>query len=620
MFTPMDSSYRYSRRSLLVATGAGLGTGCLGKESSDSPPAEPATDPPTEPPTTTAVGTPTTTEEGDTIHVDDYGATPDDENDDTEAVLEAFEMADSTGATLRFGAGTYYLASPDDEYRVSRGRTDLAAPLFDLENYTDLTVTGDETTLQLANWSPVFLLQGSTGVTIEGLTVDWARDLPFTEGHVVAETPEYVDLDVRDGFEARADIPADSFFFWEEDRGRVAMPFYNQKHEAADNLTTVLDDGVLRCPKAETVPDDFTTYDSPVQEGDALIVRHRVFGGGLFILRGCEDTTIRNVTCHTTPGRAVSVKRQEDLLIENLSLVPADDRWFGVAAGGLNIRDTAGELTLRGLTVESTGDDFTNFNVIRHTIKEVRDERTLLVNLGLGANEDLAYHGWQEGHEVAICTGPEILTPQMAATIESARVEVEQIRDFVGRASLTLSVDRPIPDAVASAETAQVYNTHWLPDRALIENMSVAHIRGGGRFRVPNTIIRDSTFEDVPGAANWFGAQIHAGVPPSNSTIEGNTFRNTPYRPGSDAGAVVTAQGVPNKFEVPAGTVTNLEIRDNTFEHDQADNPAMILESLSESTVTGNDFSAMATDTPIVVGDHVDCETVTIDGQTACDL
>jgi hypothetical protein len=621
---PADDSHAatpVSRRALLAATGGGLLTGCLGEDGST-----PTANTRAGQDETSTATTSTTVAPGSktSVHVDDYGATPDDDSDDTDAVLEAFQAASDTGATIEFGAGTYHLAQTDEDYRGH-----LYAPLFDLRGYEDLTIRGDDTTIQRQNWGPTFYIFESTNVTVEGLTLDWANDMPFTEGTVVEETADYVDIEVKDGFDVREGLRTIIFFPWDIERGRMAGTFFNNSRRDPP-LTEDRGDGVLRCPKNDNVPDEFRTLTppadapvsqqsevTPVEPGDGMVVLHNQRGANAFRMYQSDDVTLRDITIHAAPGMSVNGKHVADLTIENVALDPAEGRWWGPVSDGFNIGNPSGELRLSDITVRSIGDDHLNFNVIRDSIVDVPDDRTLTLDTGLSLVEDLNYTSYAAGENIAVVLEDKPLTPEFTATVTDVSVEKSMNTKWVGTGTITLSLDSAVPQSVRAAANAKAYTLTRQPDAAIVENATVQHMRGGGRFRVPNVTIRNSLFEDLPGAATWFAAQSHKGVAPVNATIEGNTFRRAPFRPGTSGAAISTSQGLSG--DLSAGVINDVTIRENTFEHDQAGIPAIILNHLADATIADNDFSGMPGGTErIDYGPVNDCDSITVDGETGC--
>jgi hypothetical protein len=593
----------------LLATATGLAAGCLG----DSEPSTPGTDSPaaTDSPVGT-VGTPSPIAEGATVHVDDYGATPDDDSDDTDAVVEAVLAAADASGTVEFSAGTYYCASTDTNYRNV-----LYAPLFDLVGVSGLTVRGNGATIQQQNWGPTFMLKQCTDITVEDLTIDWKHDPPDSEGFVVEETADYVDLELREPFEARDGIRIQGFFPYDTERERITAPFYVQKPSPTEG--SVPRDGVLRCPKSDLVADEMQLGlpggPRPLQEGDGMVIRHKSQGGNPFRVYETSGLTLRNIRVPTAPGVGLFATGYiENPTLENIDFTPHENWWHGISSGGCNVGGPTGDVTVRNVEVAHTGDDHLNLRVDRYDVVAVPESNAITFEFGLSLVEELEYNGFHPGDEITVTVAPDIYDPAFTATIEDTTLETNMRTDWAGNGRLTLQLDSTVPDAVRAADRAQVYNSSRLPDRALVENFTARAIRGGTRIRVPNVTIRDSLFQDIGGPGVWFGAQEWAGAPATDCTVENTTVRRAPYQPRSSGGALHVANASGS-----GGTITGLTVEGNTFEHDQ-EKKAVRLADIADSSFSDNDLSGMPASTPVTVTvASVDCETVTWDGESVCE-
>jgi hypothetical protein len=532
---------------------------------------------------------------GSTIRVSDYGVEPDTGEDVTEGILDAFAAANTEGATIVFESGEYHVASRAPHYD-----TGVNVPLFDLEGYTDLTIRGNGARLMPRNWSLTFFCKDCTNLTIEGLTVDWERDLPFTEGRVVAETSDHLDIEVRSNSSAREGLPVTNFYFWDEAKGRVAQPIYSQEHDAT--ATSVPRDGVVRCPKAEDEPDSFTVKGESVSESDPVIVRHVAHAGFALKMYAIDGLTLRDLTFHSNPGIGLEPVHCADVTAENVAFERTNDHWLGHIAGAFITRAPRGEYEYRNITVESSGDDWTAWAMPRWDVERA-DGTTLVATTGLQLRAKVEFHGYEAGHEVAVAHEPDRLDPQFTATVESVDMAIDERQG--GRAAvgtLTLDLDRDVPQSVVEAESTQVYNTADVPESVLIENATVGPVRGGARFRMPNVTVRDSTIENTGGAL-WFHG-LPRGVAPDDGTVENCTLRNVVYRYGVGGAAVLLQDG------------TGMTVTGNTLSHERPETVGIQIDA-NDTTLSNNDVSGMPADQPIVVG-RADCETVTIDGQSAC--
>jgi hypothetical protein len=594
----MHENGGWSRRAVLAATGSMATVGCLDQQTTgrDTRTASAATDggTPLSTSSPTSEGRDVETQPpGSTIHVADYGAPPDAGEDVTEAIRDAFAAANPAGATLVFEEGTYQVASPRQFYD-----TWFYHPLFEFVGYEDLTIEGNGATLEPANWSGTFVFNRCANVTLQNLTVDWERDLPMTEGHVVDETADYIDIEVRDNSPARADQPVASFYPWDESNGRFQRPIHSQSR--GQFHTTVPETGIVRCPKdPENTAAELMVDGARLETGQAMIVRHLTHAG--VAIHGAEssDLTIRNVAFHSNPGMGLHLTHTADVTVDTLAFEPAHGHWLGHIADSFHLKNAAGTYTLRNVTVRATGDDWIALPIYRFDVTAVNGKE-VVAETGLQNKRDVVYHGYSDGDSVAIATGDAPLDPVVEATVTAVDMAMEERQG--GRAAagtLTLELDTAPPADLAERD-AQLYHAGHLPEQVLVDGAAIGPIRGGTRLRSPNITIRNSTIEDA--GSLWFHG-LPRGVAPDNGVVENNTLRNLPLVHRGASIALADGSGF---------TITG-----NTVEHEFPEVSGISI-GVDDVTITDNDFSALASGNPYEI--HApDCETVTIDGDSACD-
>jgi hypothetical protein len=584
------------RHLLALAGGTALVGGCLGEGDTPAPEATPDT--PTDSPSEMD-GTATSASDGEwtpiaerdvetespgaTIQVSDYGAESDTGEDVTDGVLDAVAAASKEGATVVFEEGEYLLGAGRDGTSVRE-----TPPLFDLEGYTDLTFEGNGAVLKPVNWGITFRPIQCANLTVRDLTVDWERDLPMSEGHVVAETADYVDMELRADFAPREGLPVNSYYFWDEQGGEVQNPLYHPGTE-----TTVPEDGILRCPKGDDTPAELTVEDEPVAQGDALIIRHASYGGTGMRSYECEGITFQNVMFHSNPGMGCYLKHTADVTAEGLGFERTDDHWFGLAADGFHLKNAYGDYELRDISVKSSGDDWLALPIFRHDIESI-DGAAVETTSGLMVKNDLLYHGFREGDTVAIATSPNLLEPAFTATVADSGHTIEDDRGHAAVGGITVELDEAPPDGITDADTVQLYHQEHLPDSLLVDNATIGPVRGGTRLRSPNLTIQNSTLERA--GSLWFHAQPRGAVP-SNGTI-----RTTEVRPTT---------------RILVGAGENMTLENNTLVGSTESHPAIEVTTNGVS-IANNTFENVAAADRYGIR-APDCSTVTIDGEDACD-
>jgi hypothetical protein len=591
-----------TRRALLAATGGALAAGCLG-DSSDTPTARSTPDTATETPPSTSVGSPTAAD--GPIHVRDYGADPADEADDTAPIREAFAVARRTpGATVVFEAGEYLVESTED----GRGGSwfTMKRPILDLQGHENLTVEGNGAVLQARNWGPTMQLREVDGLTVRGLGIDWARDLPHTEGIVATDTEEYVDIEVNDAFDVRTGLKAVSLIQFDTDNDRITGNFLNQKGQVPDvPPSEEVGDGVVRMFKS---PQHTNTY----PEGDGIIAKHTSAGGIAVDSWACGDLTFEDVQLYTAPGIGMAINDTKSLTLQNVAIEPPEGRWKSTARGGTNTSYIHDTISYRNFRNVRTGDDAYNFRGRRRD-GPMEDSKTLTIeSLVVPGNHE--YFPYAAGDTAALSIRPHIDPVATTRTIATVEKEGTEVEGGAIRGTYRITFESAVPQALQDAETVYIYNASRISNSAELVDSYMENMRGGGRISVDNTTIRNCEFVETLGNPVMPNPSPFEAKAPHNLLVEGNHFDTANMTAGAGVFATFT-----QNFEGTTETYQNITIRNNTFRNIINDRIAAIaLSDCSAVTIENNDFGDLARERWVSTGGNVDCETVTLDGSPVC--
>jgi hypothetical protein len=210
--------------------------------------------------------------------------------------------------------------------------------------------------------------------------------------------------------------------------------------------------------------------------------------------------------------------------------------------------------------------------------------------------------GWFEaGDTLEVGIGPNPYVVETTATIAETEGPMTE---------LTLTLEEPLPQSVQNADLVSMTNVSKMPDSAVIEDSKIGALRGTCRFMIDNLTLRNIEFEHM--GTPWIFMVGHVeGVPPSDLTMEDCTF--------NDCGNIFPVIAHYPLGSLTSDFMTGHTFRNNTWENHRGSQKAMDLNYMSEVTFEGNDFSGLADGAqPVNFGNEVDCDTVTIDGQTGC--
>lgn len=216
---------------------------------------------------------------GEVFFVSDYGAYPNDNLDDTDAIQLAINQAINNGFNneIIFGFGIYNLSS--------------AILLYNANN---LTVKGsgvDKTFLIGSNPVEIFSIDKCQGLKITLLSMDY-NPLPFTAGYIVNVNHTYLDIKVVSPHQT--DIGRQVIGIYRFDPISMRPVFGPNKYNMLQVLptyanTSIVSPGILRIPLSS--PTRFLN-------GDAVVVRYAFTNHAIFAADSA-DITIQSIIIYT---------------------------------------------------------------------------------------------------------------------------------------------------------------------------------------------------------------------------------------------------------------------------------------------------------------------------------
>jgi hypothetical protein len=494
-------------------------------------------------------------------------------------------------------------------------------PILHLEGFDALTIEGNGASLAAkgrmveskASVATTLSTEYVQDLTIRNLTIHWDRWMPHSAGTVIENTEEYFDLELNEPYTAREGLYATAFLRFNEERDGPQEPLYNQ-HRWGEKQCTVQSENVLRVPKKPQNSDS-------LQEGWSALVRHANAGGMGIQTWTCSDVTIEGVTLHSVPGMACNAFTGENLTVRDTAVVPRDQDgyWQASARDGFHISDWSGKVLFDGVEVEKIGDDGFNIKVRRYPVTRMPDARTVVI-------EKPATPGWYEhiamnaGDTIEVGIEPNPYVANTTATITDFEKGPDDCETGC-RAVYTLTLDSDLSQEIQNAEHVSVINDTHTPESVTVRDTRVGKLRGGNRFCLDDTTVENCEIHDTTRHPVMVHLAHVEGEPMQGFTLRNSTITNTGTHPTYDGGRVGAVQpvilgNVPVDMNMRMWAEHTYE--NNTFEDLPRGRSAIHLQSVSDVTITGNDFSGVTDAPPVLTDSTVDCESLTIDGQTGC--
>lgn len=296
------------------------------------------------------------------LDVTQFGAVPDDGQDDTSAFLAAFKSAQAKGDK--------HIVMPRGQYNLrANGNPERPDTLFPMTHVRGMTLEGQGAVLMMSGVAAIFSFNECQEVTVSGLTVNWERP-PFSEGTVITNTPRSFDVKILEAYPVQGGEPVGAFMTYHPGTrlpdGRD-LDVYNSVER-----TELVAPQVLRV---------HLTRDIPVPAGKLLVLRHQVYGPTPFAFHRCSDVKVSDVTVLCSPGMGLVGVVSTNLSLKrfNVMIPPGSGRLMSATADATHFGGCKGTVSLEDCIFEGMGDDGANIKSGLYLIVRKRlDDHTVL--------------------------------------------------------------------------------------------------------------------------------------------------------------------------------------------------------------------------------------------------
>lgn len=538
------------------------------------------------------------------LHVQDFGAFPNDDADDTQAIQAALDALNPAGDVLEFSPGEYLISGQQGDHN----KKGLYVPLLTLTDCANVHIRGNGALLNgVRNWGAVWFMWDVINVTLQDLSFDWEYALPFTSGSVVEEGRVrvngkdfgFVDIQVVEPHIPPLDnVPALAFLQYDPLRQRPAEDGYDHYQTNADDNGVpnceALSDSIMRCYKQHV------NNDTPV--GSSLIVRHVVYNYSVLTLWSSANVTIRNVNIYASPSGGLFAWDVENLHISHVAIrpPPQSQRWMSSNSDGLHINAGRGSLTIENSHFEGLGDDAINSH----------NDYMRIANGGhQQAGASLLLTWARDNDQIQV-----IVAPRVGDTLQLSRnagktpyqsqldVVVQQVLGYQANGSLHIVVHPPIhPSLFESDSTADdddgmilVLNLSNVPSQTVVRHCQFRRIRARGVLLMnQNVTVQHCHFQDITGPAIKMSTEDHfyEGIPAQNVLIRDCTFIENNYGTAQKGGTITTYARSNGKQASASVLYHNITMEHNEFViHDG--HAALWLAASNDVTFRNNLFSS----------------------------
>lgn len=499
------------------------------------------------------------------------------------AFLEARKRGDTK---IVIPPGTYRLA-PENGQKV----------VWTVQELRDTEIVAHGVTLVSTKLTRAIALDRCSGVTIQGLTVDY-DPLPFTQGTVIAAADDagWIDVKLHDGYPrapyARIDVidPATRY-------RKKGMPFlWGTKAEMrGEDVVRVSLKGIGRTASIRNLVSLST---GPGRDG----IPHAVS------IERCTEITLKGVTVHSAPGMGIlESDGGGKTSYLGCRVLPgprpqgaSEERLLSSSWDAMQTKTVRVGPWIEGCEIRDAGDD--SWSVQSADFMVLKGAGDTLV---LGSRDEFTI-GVEVGDRLTTCLGDPSAIVRKRRNLSRADAQLDPMilaqLDKAAAWSQWKISPRYIEVTLDQTLPVKVGDSLYSPDRMgngftflnnSIHSAGRVLIKAGGRIEgnVLDTPHALTVCPEVP-------AKAAAGI--DGLIIRGNTIRRAgwfcPAPWSSTAGALsITAAAVPPNLR-PAGVFANLVIEDNVFE--ECLGPNVVVSSARGVTIRGNRFIRPQHDKP----------------------
>jgi len=297
------------------------------------------------------------------FQVTDFGAIPDDGQNDQKAIQLALnELSKTPGATLQFAPGTYHLDSS------IAAEKDTATLL--LRGGGDVVVDGTGAQMIIRNQRVGFLLiRECDGLTVRGFTIDF-DPVPFALGRVTGVFPgegSFV-METLSGYPR----PDNAVFSGGKAWGYFIDPAVPGK--LADGQNNVVFRESMTCVGGDL-------FRVQLGKDSGKLIRNLKPGtlatqlareGQLFLAGDSSNLVFENITSYASASGHYVGSNVENIRVENCQALIKPGRYKGGNADGVHLQNVRGPIVVRGCTFEGISDDCVNLYQKPHYLLERR--------------------------------------------------------------------------------------------------------------------------------------------------------------------------------------------------------------------------------------------------------
>ena len=523
------------------------------------------------------------------VRVTDFGAEPGSRRNAVAAVARALEACRRVeNPVLAFPKGRYDFwpqhAVERDYFESNTTDVNPKRLAILIEGFAGLTVDGGGSTFVFHDRMQPFTVDGSTGVTIRDLSIDW--DVPLS-AEAVVETAAEDHLDLRiDDRQFPYAIEDGKVVFVGEGWKSVwwdAMEFDGRTLEVVpgtgdagclgkgwkDHRAEAVAPGLVRLHRR------FLRRPAP---GNVLVLRHSERDhAGLFVVDS-RDVTVENVVLHASAGLGLLAQFTENLTVRGFRAVPSPSR--RVLSGhddGVHVSNCRGLVLIEGSRFHGLMDDPVNVHGTSVRVVGLPAPDRLLCRFMHGQSTGLRWG--RRGDRVGF------IDHRSMRTVAEGTVAAFDPKD---RDTFEVRLEAPVPAGITEGDALE--NLTWSPDVTIRDNAFESNRARGVLVSTPGRVLVERNRFASSGSAVLIAGDANDWY--ESGAVRDVTIRGNVFAPACLGSPYQFSEGIVSVYpEIPAPDPAfpfhrNIRIEDNEFH--PSDYPVLYARSVDGLSFSGN--------------------------------
>lgn len=453
---------------------------------------------------------------GITLYARDFGALPNDDKDDREALQLAIdECLRQNATTLRVPPGRYLLKSEAAE-QLERDATsgklgNPQASIFnkhyqyvvglDFTGVENLLVDAEGVELVCHGWMEPINLTRTRDLTIRGLAIDYHRP-PNSAGRVVASTEGCIDVELMEWCPLIEGIRFLRIMVYDPQekvyvkRGGIQSDEYQH-----------IGPQTLRFKVNGT---------NPPRVGDILWTLHGFHFRPAILIYQSYNTSLEDVSIHAQPGMGIVGHMSEDITLKRLRVAPkSPDRYVSSNTDATHFASCYGTLRFDECEFTGQGDDATNVHNYYHSVRSMVGN-TITSYISNGDLHSQKPDVPRVGDTLAITNARTLAEIGTIAVTRVVHVDPDTY-------DATYEIEGILP---SDADDYYLSNVTALPKVVFRNSEVAAHRARSILLKTRGALIEGNSFHGSTGTAIHIGAEAQwmEGATSQDITIRNNSF------------------------------------------------------------------------------------------------